>query len=54
MTETKRIYNEVDKQVYDQRREEIDKFGYEKAFGIEPSYEKFEYENKNNMLRGEI
>jgi len=53
MTETKRIYNEVEKQVYAQRRDEIGRFGYEKAFGVEPSYEKFEYEKNNNRLRGE-
>ena len=53
MTETKKIVIEEEKQIYDQRREEIRKFGYEKAFSVEPSYEKFEYEKNNNRLRGE-
>ena len=52
MTETKRVYTEEEKNIYDQRRAEIERFGYEKAFGVEPSYEKFEYK-KNNKLRGE-
>ena len=53
MTETKRIYIETDKQIYDQRRSEIERFGYEKAFGVEPNYEKYEYLKKNNKLKGE-
>ena len=53
MTDTKRIYIETDKQVYDQRRAEIERFGYEKAFGVEPTYEKFKYEKNNNRVRGE-
>ena len=54
MTETKRIYIEAEKEVYDQRRDEIERFGYEKAFGVEPSYEKYEHEKNNYRLRGEI
>ena len=50
MTETKRIYYETEKQVYDQRRDEIERYGYEVAFGID---EKCEW-NENNMLRGEF
>ena len=54
MTETKKIVIEEEKNIYDQRREEIERFGYEKAFGVEPSFEKFEYEKNNNRLRGEF
>ena len=52
MTETKRIYIEADKQMYDERREEIDRRGYKGVF-VEPSYEKYKWEKENNKLRGE-
>ena len=51
MKETKRIYTEEDNQVYNQRRHEIERFGYEKAFGV-VSFEKYEWLKNNNMLGG--
>jgi len=56
-THQKHLDRKEEQSTYDQRKRDIDLYGYERAFkralsGI--SYEKFEWQKNNNRLRGEI
>jgi len=44
-----------EQRTYDQRKRDIDRYGFERAFRIDSgiSYEKYEWQRENNRAKGE-